>query len=1078
MLGDGDLQEGTTMSLRIRNIISAQTQMAATALTGLALACVCLLMLASSALAANYTWSGSSTTSHDWSEAANWGGAAPSGAVGTLEFPELTTAACTANPATAACYETANDIGGVSANGISLDGPYKVNFSSFVSAPGDALTLGSDGLTTSDPGNLKAVYATAVNVPITLSAPQTWSINGSLYLGGGVGGNEALGVNLSGGGNVDLNGAVNTGPVRVTGANAADTGESADDNGAVWVGAADPAANITADFNGIDENPVRVNDAAIGSNEGIVGPLTLKGGDITFGLLGAGATLTVNGNLTLDAASALESDIIYVPNSVSTATRVIVSGPVNLGGAHLKISKFGFGECELPEGDVFTLVTTTGSLEGTFGGLPNGSVVTMEKCPAPRSALRINYTSHSVTATVIGPAFTWSGEGPPAESTWSNGANWGGVSAPSGKVGTLTFPALTSAACTADPATDTCYESMNNLAGLEANALSISGGYSITGSAFSLGSGGITANAAASPPFLGAIYTPITLTAPQSWSIDGGEYAGLIVGNTVTGPSDALAIGLGHGSLEVIDDVEAGTVTVTGAYRLTLWGPGSETAKLNATDDNPVNFSAGTELVADNGATGPLTLTGAGLYLSNLGIVNSAGGLSVSGGVTLGNKFTTEIVKSGTVAEADYGQLTATGPINLDSAQLTLFTIASTGMGFRCLALKPGEVYTLATTAGALSGTFDGVPDGATVSGNCGLGAGTPPTARIHYTANAVTATIETSGSGNGAGEEVPASISPPTISGIAEQAQTLTEQHGSWTNSPNGYSYQWQRCEGAGNNCQAIEGATAQTYTLTSTDVGSTIRVQETASNTGGSSSPATSAATAVIQSPLPGGGESSGGGGSGEGAAARTATTAPVSTMPSGSSLVSIVGQSQTVSVISGTVLVRLKGTTKFVPLSSTSTIPDGSEVEATNGHILITVATPNGHTETAEVWGGRFLIHQEHAGSGETHFILSLPLTGCPRVALPRGSAATLAAGAKHSSGPKSRHLWVSEGGGSWGTNGRYVSTTVEGTHWLTLDECNRSEVQVVAGKVQVHDLIHNKTKVLTAGKSYTAARRPSR
>jgi hypothetical protein len=190
-------------------------------------------------------------------------------------------------------------------------------------------------------------------------------------------------------------------------------------------------------------------------------------------------------------------------------------------------------------------------------------------------------------------------------------------------------------------------------------------------------------------------------------------------------------------------------------------------------------------------------------------------------------------------------------------------------------------------------------------------------------------------------------------------------------------------------------------------------------------------------------------------------------------------VVGQRQTLRVIAGTVTVRLKGTTKFVRISGTSTIPDGSEVEATNGHVLITVATLTpGKTQSAEVWGGRFLIHQERTGSGETHFILSLPLTGCPRVVLPRGAAAALAAVAKHSSGPKSRHLWVSEGGGSWGTNGRYVSTTVEGTRWLTLDECDRSEVRVAAGRVKVHDLIHNKTKILTAGKTYVAARGPSK
>jgi hypothetical protein len=215
----------------------------------------------------------------------------------------------------------------------------------------------------------------------------------------------------------------------------------------------------------------------------------------------------------------------------------------------------------------------------------------------------------------------------------------------------------------------------------------------------------------------------------------------------------------------------------------------------------------------------------------------------------------------------------------------------------------------------------------------------------------------------------------------------------------------------------------------------------------------------------------EPKGGGGSGgSGGSGATATTAQVVT-PVVAPVVAapVVGQRQTVSPVSGTVLVRAKGASGFVALSAASSIADGSEVEATNGRVLVTVATPTG-TETAEVYGGRFVVEQEHTGSDETRFVLSLPLTGCPRVALPRGASA---ASAKH--GPKSRHLWVSESGGSWGTNGRYVSTTVEGTHWLTQDECNQSEVQVVAGKVKVNDLVTHKTKILTAGQHYTAKRR---
>ena len=95
----------------------------------------------------------------------------------------------------------------------------------------------------------------------------------------------------------------------------------------------------------------------------------------------------------------------------------------------------------------------------------------------------------------------------------------------------------------------------------------------------------------------------------------------------------------------------------------------------------------------------------------------------------------------------------------------------------------------------------------------------------------------------------VPVNTAAPTISGVATQGQALSEAHGSWTNSPTSYTYQWSDCDTAGNNCAAIPGATNQTYTLTGSDVGDTIRVREIATDSGGNSSPATSAASGVVQ-------------------------------------------------------------------------------------------------------------------------------------------------------------------------------------------------------------------------------------
>src|SRR5207244_993896 len=98
-----------------------------------------------------------------------------------------------------------------------------------------------------------------------------------------------------------------------------------------------------------------------------------------------------------------------------------------------------------------------------------------------------------------------------------------------------------------------------------------------------------------------------------------------------------------------------------------------------------------------------------------------------------------------------------------------------------------------------------------------------------------------------------PSNTSPPTITGTAQQGQTLTGAHGTWTNSPTSFSYQWQQCDSGGSNCSALPAATTQSPDPAPSRSGHTLRVQETASNAGGSSSPATSAQTAVVTPPPP---------------------------------------------------------------------------------------------------------------------------------------------------------------------------------------------------------------------------------
>jgi len=190
-------------------------------------------------------------------------------------------------------------------------------------------------------------------------------------------------------------------------------------------------------------------------------------------------------------------------------------------------------------------------------------------------------------------------------------------------------------------------------------------------------------------------------------------------------------------------------------------------------------------------------------------------------------------------------------------------------------------------------------------------------------------------------------------------------------------------------------------------------------------------------------------------------------------------VLGQRETLSVIAGTVTVRVKGSGTFSPRSGSVSVPDESEVDASHGRVAVTVATPQpGQTATAEASQGRFLLHQDPVAPAETHLVLSQPLPSCGAPRLPRRAATARAAVARkqHGRPSKSRHLWVGDHGGSWGTSGRYVSTTVEGTRWLTSDECRRSNVRVTEGVVVVRDLIHATSATVSAGHEYVAALPP--
>jgi len=98
-----------------------------------------------------------------------------------------------------------------------------------------------------------------------------------------------------------------------------------------------------------------------------------------------------------------------------------------------------------------------------------------------------------------------------------------------------------------------------------------------------------------------------------------------------------------------------------------------------------------------------------------------------------------------------------------------------------------------------------------------------------------------------------PVNTGAPKVSGTAKEGQTLTASEGSWLGSPTSYAYQWEDCNGSGEACAEVGGATASSYKLAAGDVGHTMRVVVTASNAGGSTKASSEPSSAVVAATTP---------------------------------------------------------------------------------------------------------------------------------------------------------------------------------------------------------------------------------
>ena len=100
-----------------------------------------------------------------------------------------------------------------------------------------------------------------------------------------------------------------------------------------------------------------------------------------------------------------------------------------------------------------------------------------------------------------------------------------------------------------------------------------------------------------------------------------------------------------------------------------------------------------------------------------------------------------------------------------------------------------------------------------------------------------------------GAAGTPPKNTSLPTITGTAEQGQTLTGHAGQWSgDQPISYKWRWKRCNAFGQKCANISGATSQAYVVKNVDVGTKLRLNVTATN-GAGTAVAESDPTALVQ-------------------------------------------------------------------------------------------------------------------------------------------------------------------------------------------------------------------------------------
>ena len=203
----------------------------------------------------------------------------------------------------------------------------------------------------------------------------------------------------------------------------------------------------------------------------------------------------------------------------------------------------------------------------------------------------------------------------------------------------------------------------------------------------------------------------------------------------------------------------------------------------------------------------------------------------------------------------------------------------------------------------------------------------------------------------------------------------------------------------------------------------------------------------------------------------AVTTATVPPLQTVNPDPDL----GRSVTVVAERGTILVRVPGSRRYVPIGSLTEIPLGSIIDARKGRARITaeVDPKTGRTQSSLFYDWFFRVLQTKGAKPITEArLVKGSFAGCTPKRATRTTSASADAGLRAQSAAKRkkskrkvRHLW-GHGNGSFRTGGKRSAATVRGTWWLVEDRCDATLTRVKVGRVDVRDFRLKKTIRLRA------------